>query len=199
MPRVTSLRPRSSTRVAVDLDGAPWRVLPVDVVVRAGLSDGLELDRARLRLLRRELRRTEAITTASRALRHRDLSTRRLTQKLDQARVPPAVLADSVRALTQVGFLNDERLASNRAHALAERNLGDAAIRHDLEERQGLDSVLVEEMLHGLEPEIDRAARIVAVRDAGAATARYLARRGFSEEAIEAVVSSKIAQDLGQA
>jgi len=54
-------------------------------------------------------------------------------------------------------------------------------------------------MLHGLEPEIDRAARIVAVRDAGAATARYLARRGFSEEAIEAVVSSKIAQDLGQA
>ncbi|MBA3364905.1 MAG: RecX family transcriptional regulator [Actinobacteria bacterium] len=199
MPRVTSLRPRSSTRVAVDLDGAPWRVLPVDVVVRAGLSDGLELDRARLRLLRRELRKAEAITTASRALRPRDLSTRRLTQKLEQARVPPAVLADSVRTLTQVGFLNDERMASNRARILAERNLSDAAIRHDLEEHQALDPVLVETILESLEPEIERAARIVASREDGAAAARYLARRGFSEETIEAVLSSRIAQDLGQA
>ena len=68
MPTVTRLRDARSGRVAVELDGAPWRTLPVDVVARAGLTEGRALDRPALRLLRQELRRAEALTVAGRGL-----------------------------------------------------------------------------------------------------------------------------------
>ena len=38
MPTVTALRDDRRGRVAVELDGAPWRVLPLDVVARAGIA-----------------------------------------------------------------------------------------------------------------------------------------------------------------
>jgi hypothetical protein len=60
---VTALRERRG-HVAVELDGQAWRTVPLEVVVRAGLAVELELDRPRLRLLRRELRRAEALAAA---------------------------------------------------------------------------------------------------------------------------------------
>ena len=65
MPGVTALRAPRPGAVDVELDGARWRTLPLEVVVRTGLQVGEELDRPRLRLLRRELRRHEAITAAT--------------------------------------------------------------------------------------------------------------------------------------
>ena len=67
MPTVTALRDDRRGRVAVELDGAPWRVLPLEAVVRAGIAEGRLLDRNALRLLRRELRRAEALRVATRA------------------------------------------------------------------------------------------------------------------------------------
>ncbi len=61
MPTVTALRDDRRGRVAVELDGVPWRLLPLDVVARAGIAEGRVLDRPALRLLRRELRRAEAL------------------------------------------------------------------------------------------------------------------------------------------
>ena len=60
MPTVTRLRDDGRGRVAVELDDAPWRTLPVDVVARSGLVEGRALDRGALRLLRQELRRRGA-------------------------------------------------------------------------------------------------------------------------------------------
>ena len=40
MPTVTGLREDRRGRVAVELDGSPWRTLPADVVVRAGSPAG---------------------------------------------------------------------------------------------------------------------------------------------------------------
>src|SRR6266511_748438 len=57
MAVVTALRAAGRGRVRVELDGQAWRVLPLEPVVRAGLAEGVELDRARLRTLARELRR----------------------------------------------------------------------------------------------------------------------------------------------
>ena len=61
MPTVTRLRDDGRGRVAVELDDAPWRTLPVDVVARSGLVEGRALDRGALRLLRQELRRDEEV------------------------------------------------------------------------------------------------------------------------------------------
>ena len=60
MPVVSGLRELPSGRVAVELDGARWRTVPAEVVVRVRLGVGEELDRPRARELARELRRARA-------------------------------------------------------------------------------------------------------------------------------------------
>ena len=133
MPTVTALRADRRGRVAVELDGRPWRALPADVVVRAGLAEGRPLDRPALRLVRRELRRAEA---------------------------------------------------------LAARGYGDEAIRHRLQ-AEGLP----EEAVGELEPETERARPLIERRGPGPRTARYLASRGFGEEALEAALGEAFGQE----
>jgi SOS response regulatory protein OraA/RecX len=190
LPTVTGLREDRRGRVAVELDGSPWRVLPAEVVVRAGLLQGRRLDRAALRLLRRELRRAEALEVATRALRSRDLSRRRLTERLERAAVPPAAAAESLGTLTRAGLVDDARVARMRALALADRGYGDEAIRHRLGE-EGLEPEPVEEAVAGLGPELERALRLIERRGTGLRTARYLAARGFGEEAVEAALGQE--------
>jgi regulatory protein len=194
MPTVTRLREDRRGRVAVELDGAPWRTLPADVVVRAGLSNGRTLDRPALRLLRRELRRAEALQVAGRALRSRDLSHDELAARLARAAVPPAAAAESVAALERAGLVDDTRLAANRAAGLAERGYGDAAVRHDLE-RRGVGQEQIEAAIEELEPEADRARRIVERRGTGPRTMRYLAGKGFGEDALGAAADGDFGQD----
>jgi SOS response regulatory protein OraA/RecX len=170
--------------VLVQIDGADWRVLPADVVVRARLTPGTELDRPRLREVARERRRAQALTAAGRALRVRDLPARALDVRLERRGIAAADRAGALSALQSAGLVDDERFARNRALALAGRCLGDAAIRFDLE-RNGVAQPLVEEAIAGLEPEAERADRIVASRGRSHTTARFLARKGFGEDAVE--------------
>jgi len=185
MPQVTALRSERAGRVAVQLDDAPWRTLPLEVVMRAGLRVGEELDRPRARAVRRELRRHEALAVSTRALRHRDLSTRSLERRLEQRAVGPAERAEAVETLKRAGVLDDRRFARSRATALAGRGYGDAAIRFDLE-RHGVVGGLVEDAVADLDPEEARARRVAAAAGGGARAARVLARRGFGADAIEA-------------
>jgi SOS response regulatory protein OraA/RecX len=192
VPTITALREGQRGRIAVEVDGTPWRELPAAVVVRAGLAQGLALDRPVLRLLRRELRRAEALAVATRTLRARDLSARRLAERLERASVAPAVVETSLAALSDAGLVDDGRFAANRALSLADRGYGDAAIRHDLE-RQGVAGELVDAALGGLEAESLRARRLVEARGPGVKTARYLAAKGFGEDALEAALGADFA------
>jgi SOS response regulatory protein OraA/RecX len=179
--------------VEVELDGAPWRTLPVDVVARSGLWVGLSLDRTALRILRRELRRAEALGVATRALRAHDLSRRELSERL-AGRFAPAAADETLSTLVRAGLLDDRRAAESRAVALAGRGYGDAAIRHDLE-RRGLAEDDVEAALATVDPEAERASAIVTRRGPGPRTARYLVSRGFGEEACEAALGRGFAPD----
>jgi regulatory protein len=185
-PRVvTALREARGDRVAVELDGAPWRVVPVDVAARAGLSVGVALDRERARTLARELRRARALGAAVGALRRRDLSRRALEERLARRGVRETERTEALGTLERAGLVDDGRFACRRAGALAERGWGDEAIRHRLA-GEGVPPDAVEEALGEVEPEAARAARVVAARGKGIATARFLARRGFGADAIEA-------------
>jgi regulatory protein len=190
VPVVTRLRATRPGRVAVDVDGRRWRTLPEEVAVRSGLSIGLELERRVLRLLRRELRRHRALATATRALRTRQMSERRLDERLQRAGFVARERAETLDILRRAGYLDDERFALSRAELLAVRGGGDALIRHDLR-AHGVDEESCEHALAALEPESSRAARVAASRGGGAAAARYLARRGFGEDAIESAVPSE--------
>jgi SOS response regulatory protein OraA/RecX len=188
MTRVTALRERGG-RVEVELDGARWRSVPLDAAARVGLRVGLELDRPRLRELRHELRRADAGARALRALRHRDLAAAELDARLARAGFSEAERETTVERLADAGLVDDARLAAARAEVLAARGHGDSAIRWDLE-RRGVGPDEVEAALARLEPERERVRRIVAERGSGAATARFLARRGFDEDALDGAVGT---------
>lgn len=193
-PRVTALRPERRGRVAVEFDGERWRTVPEDVVAMVGLAVGRELDRPTLRELRRALRRFEALASATKALRYRDASAQRLAQRLEAASVAPAARADALDVLERAGLIDDARFAERRADALAERGFGDEAIHHDLEQ-QGVPADLREQAVAALPAESGRARTIVARRGAGPKTARYLAAKGFGEDAVEAALAGSVAAD----
>jgi regulatory protein len=182
---VTALRERPRDRVEVQLDGAPWRVVPADAVVRAGLLVGRTLDRETARALARELRRSRALTDAVRALRHRDVSRRRLDERLARRGAGAEARADALATLERTGLVDDARVAASRARSLAERGYGDAAIRFALEGEQ-LAPELVAEAVAALEPERERVKTLLS-DPSDRKTLRRLAARGFAAETLEDV------------
>jgi SOS response regulatory protein OraA/RecX len=196
MAVVTALRDEGRGRVGVDLDGARWRTVPLVALVKAGLGVGVELDRSRARRLRRELRRSDALAAAGRALSKRDLPRRSLEGRLERAGIAPATRSEAIETLARVGLVDDERFAAARAQALAARGRGDAAIRWDLE-RQGVAPDVVEHALETLEPERARAAAIAERQGRTAKTARVLFRNGFREDSVEAAVGHAGEPDPG--
>jgi regulatory protein len=192
MPLVTALRAQPRGRVAVDLDETPWRTLPAEPVVRAGLRVGCELDRPTARRLRRELRHAEALGVAVGSLRSRDLSAQGLEERLRRRKLAPEARKDALEALQRAGIVDDRRFALSRASALAGRGYGDAAIAADLE-RRGIEPETSAEAVTTLPPEAERAKGVVARRGGGMKTARFLASKGFGEEAIEAALGAGFA------
>jgi SOS response regulatory protein OraA/RecX len=182
MPRVTALR-ETRRGVVVDLDGVAWRTLPADVVLRAELSVGAELDRASARRVRRELRRHEALGRAARVLRHRDLSAEEVERRLGRAGFRDAERAEALATLERSGLVDDARYAATRAASLADRGWGDEAISWQLD-AAGVSPELAAAAVAALEPERERARRLALKRGGGAAAARFLARRGFAEESV---------------
>ncbi|MFL5959911.1 MAG: RecX family transcriptional regulator [Gaiellaceae bacterium] len=185
---VTALRERKRGRVAVELDGRPWRVLPADAVVRAGLTVGRGLDRHTARELAREVRRARALAAATRSLAASDRSQQALERRLERAGHPAAAREDALSALGHAGLLDDARLARSRAAVLAQRGYGDAAIRSDLRRRL-IPAEVAAEAVASLEPELDRLHTLLAGQSATPALLRRLAARGFSRETLEDVAA----------
>jgi regulatory protein len=130
----------------------------------------------------------EALAVATRALARREHSTRSLRERLLRAGIESGDAEELLEELQRLGLLDDGRFARERARVLAERGKGDAAIRFDLE-RAGVEGDEIEAALGALDPERERAARLVERRGATPATARLLAGRGFDEGVVEALVA----------
>jgi SOS response regulatory protein OraA/RecX len=188
-PTVTGLRVRKRGRVAVELDGEAWRVLPADVVVRAGLTVGRRLDRPTARELAREMRRAKALAAATRSLAASAQSQRAVEQRLARAGHPAAAREDALAALDRAGILDDSRLARGRAELLARRGYGDAAIRADLRRRQ-IPAEPAADAVAGLEPELERSRRLLEGESVTPALLRRLAGRGFSRETLDEIASA---------
>lgn len=192
MPVVSALRELRGGKVAVEVDGARWRTLPAEVVVRTRLRVGEELERPRLRELGRELRRARAVDTALRAVARREQSAAELDRRLEHRGIAPELREETVGRLEEVGLVDDGRFALRLAESLAERGHGDKAIRWRLE-RDGVAAETAAEAIAALPSELERARSIVAVRGAGPRTAGQLARKGFGEEAVEEALGPVIA------
>jgi SOS response regulatory protein OraA/RecX len=188
-PTVTGLRERKDGRVAVELDGKPWRVLPADAVVRTTLAVGRKLDRSKARELARELRRARALAAATRSLAASDRSQEDLERLLARAGHAAAARKDAIAALGRAGLVDDTRVAEARAELLALRGYGDAAIRADLQRRL-IPASAAAEVVAALEPELERARRLLAGQNVTPALIRRLSARGFSRDTLEDVASA---------
>ena len=187
-PTVTRLRHERPGWVAVELDGRPWRVLPAEAVLRAGLSAGVELGRDRALVVARERRRLLALGAAGKALERRELTRVELDERLQRRQLPQRDREAALDAVREAGLQDDGRAARARAESLAARGYGDLAIEDDLRQR-GLDSATAAAAIAGLEGEAVRAARIVERDGHSARTAQALTRRGFAEDTIEVAVA----------
>jgi regulatory protein len=135
-----------------------------------------------------------AVDRAVRALARRDHSAASLRAKLDRAGFSESTQADALDTLGRAGYLDDARYGRDRAALLAERGYGDERIGAELE-AQGLDRESVEVALASLEPEADRALHEAIKAGGGVRAIQALARRGFSEEALESLVAGVVADD----
>ena len=185
-PRLTAVRRARPGRVALEVDGERWRIVPDEVVLRCGLAPGVELDRPRIRVLRRELRRAEALGLAARTVARRDVSSRRLRERLLARGVGLELAEGAVATLASAGAVDDARSAGSRARALAGRGWGDAAVTARLA-AEGFAPPDMEAAVASLDPERARAEALAATVDDARAAWKLLARRGFADETIEDV------------
>jgi SOS response regulatory protein OraA/RecX len=188
-PTVTALRERKRDRVAVDLDGRPWRDLPTNAVVRAGLAVGRQLDRETARELARELRRARAVAAATRSLASGDRSQQALERQLARAGHSARAREEALAALDRAGLVDDARLAETRAALLARRGYGDAGILADLRHRL-VSPEAAAAAVAGLEPELDRVERLLEGRLPTPRLMRRLAGRGFSRDTLDDIASA---------
>jgi SOS response regulatory protein OraA/RecX len=195
-PVVTALRARGPGRVAIELDGQAWRVVPLEAVYAAGLAVGGRLDRCAARAVGRELRRAEARGAVLRALRARDHTTASLEQRLAARGTAASVRRETLAAVQRAGLVDDRRFAMQRAAQLAARGSGDLLIDDDLV-RHGVPADAVRAAIEALEPESSRVETIVEARGCSPKTARYLAARGFSEASLETMIANLASDALG--
>jgi regulatory protein len=130
----------------------------------------------------------KALALAMRALARREHTRRSLRARLLRAGIEAEQAEIVVDELVRTGLLDEVRFARERARVLAVRGKGDAAIRFELD-RDGIEAAEIELALAALEPERERAARLVGRRGATTATARLLASRGFDDDLVTALVA----------
>jgi SOS response regulatory protein OraA/RecX len=188
-PRLTAIRRHGAARVALEVDGQRWRVVPEVVVSRCGLVAGMVLDRRLLRALGRELRHAEAVDLALRTLARRDVSVAGLRERLQRRGVRASDAETALSTLGSAGLVDDGRFARERARCFAERGWGDAAVRVRLG-REGIRPDLARAAVVELAPEPERAAELASSAADRRAAWKLLARRGFSAESIEEAVGA---------
>jgi regulatory protein len=110
--------------------------------------------------------------------------------RLERRGVPEPAREETIERLTTAGYIDDARFAAARARVLADRGVGDAVIRADLEER-GVASLAIDESLAGLEPEAERARREAARLGGGTRALRALVRKGFGEHSVGRLLSAE--------
>ena len=138
----------------------------------------------------------DPIELAARSLHYRDRSRSELDARLARAGIDEGARADALDTLERVGYVDDARFASARAAALARRGYWDEAIRHDLDGHQ-LRPEAIEAGLATLEAEAARAVELVERLGRTRKVAAQLARKGFSQDALEAALGGEFAEDGG--
>jgi SOS response regulatory protein OraA/RecX len=127
------------------------------------------------------------------ALARRDLTSIELEQRLARAGYEPDARTYAIARAVAAGYLDDDRVALERARRLAERGASNTAIRTELVQR-GMSDEVVTSALEPLPSESERAERLAHKLGGGLRAARALARKGYPEDVVERVLRLDIAE-----
>jgi SOS response regulatory protein OraA/RecX len=127
------------------------------------------------------------------ALARGDLTSAQLEQRLLKAGFGAGACAEALGRAADAGYLDDTRVAVERARRLGERNASDEAIRADLAGR-GVPEKQIELALAQVTPEVARAERLATRLGGGARAARALLRKGYPEDVVERTLRLEIAE-----
>ncbi len=173
-----------------------------DIMVKYGISPGVDLDDNTLSLFIMEAQRSQAMDGALRLLSLQARSRKELADKLKAKKYDPAVIEAVLKRIAELGYLNDDTYARNRVSALIAQGKGPALITFDLR-RKGIASAVVNDLLAeaSRQPGQDPLYR---VRDAAKKYLRrlkeedprviarkltgFLARRGFEIEDVRKIL-----------
>lgn len=207
---MTRPRPRVD-RLRIVLDDATELELAEELVLEAGLAEGLRVSRVLLEELERRDEGYQARDAALRLLSHRARSARELARRLARKGFPETVVAATVAAMQERGYLDDEayaaafvrdrlrlrprgrrRLAAElRARGVAP-GTADRAIEETFEEADVSEPELAAQAAAAWAarnavpgPGEDRDVRLKARRRLYG----YLSRRGFDPDAVRRAVS----------
>ena len=186
-PTVTALRARRGGRVLVQIDGHDWRELPADVVVRARFTPEPSSTG-------RGCARSPANGAAPRRLQRRAASCAPRPPRPRARRSARAAgdrAADRATALSTLEGAGSSTTSASRATARSRSRVAASATPPSATTSRSTASSRSwsTRPSQALEPEAARAERIVASRGRSPATARFLARKGFGEDAVESAAA----------
>ena len=187
MPEITGVKERRG-RARVSVDGEPWADLDAAVAIERGLREGVAFSWEELARIRAEGERPLAMNRALNLLGYRARSEGEVRERLSRHGYATATIEAVVGRLGELGYLDDEEFARQRAREKA-RKYGPRRVSAELA-KSGIGRELAAEVVaeeFAGRSELEDARRAAARRYNGTgseAEARrvygFLARRGYS-------------------
>lgn len=200
--KITKIEPQKKNprRVSIFIDNEFALGVSHDVLLKFGLNEGINLSGEQLELLKREESKGQAKESALRSLSRTPKSTSEVSKRLKEKGFTEEVIKEVIHQLESYGYLNDQEFARVYSEScLRAKPLGPKLLSQKLF-KKGLNRELIEETVKEIyrqHDEVILAARLLAKRkgvykglDSRTARKRkadYLARRGFSWDAIREV------------
>ncbi len=206
--RITALvpEPGGTGSVRIEVDGARFGSVPVEVARAEGLIPGRELDQARLARLAALAEVEATYRTALRAVERRSFARADLARRLRRKGHAPEAIELALTRLAEHGFLDDAAFAANYVETRAARGRGPMRLARDLAamgvERSVIDRALAahapSDDIAGDVPRALAAKRAAQLGDLPRHVRRrrvlaYLARRGFSGREVTEMVGKLLA------
>ena len=198
--KITKIEPqkRNPKRFSIFIDDQFALGVDQELLLKFNLSEGAHLSREQLESLEREESLKQAKDIALRSLSRSPKSTREIAKKLKEKGFQEQVIEVVIRDLEKYGYLNDPEFARVYSEScLRTKPLGPRLLREKLY-KKGLTRELIEatverfyqeheeaELAGGLLAKRRRAYVGLDPRTSWKRKADYLARRGFSWEAIK--------------
>jgi regulatory protein len=192
---------RLKNSYSIYLDGSYAFSLSGESIIRHRLKEGREVVQADVDGVFSEEEKRRALEYAIKLFTIRSRSAWELRQRLKEKEFSESAISHAAGRLSDLGYLNDERFASDRANYLMAKGYGPELIRAELK-RKGIAADIITDVLARFrerpEAEIERVEEIArrklkAMKDVEPAAAAhrltgFLVRRGFSIDSIRHVL-----------